>query len=466
MIACRIGLVVLSSLLSIEAFAENGTINLSIEPSLPVDLSSDQGATLGSGLGFHFDWAFSRWVALQTRYQGSLFTFTDPLTLEEVNKLNGTWTGGLRVYPAFVNDQGGYKAHAGNKRGHEGNLWGNLWLDLGVGVSFEGVTLSEKDLTPKLDMGLGYQFSLIDGVLLGPFARAQVALPLIDASVGIAADNATIAVLGLSLTLALPSRGVHERDSDKDGVIDAEERTRGTDPKDADSDNDGLKDGAEVFGQNATNPLSRDSDGDTLLDGHEDLNANGALDPGETNPNQADTDAGGLSDSNEELDLSNPLDNRDDDRDGDGVQDQLDACAQTPKRLAVNAKGCAIFDRDLILEGGLFTKNKSVLLSSSYVSLQRIAVVLKDNPAIKVEIGAHDPAASGAKGQALTQARADAIREYLLSQGVAAEQVTARGYGSTSPLTDKKAAKAKSNRIELRRVSEGATLQNPYPTKK
>jgi outer membrane protein OmpA-like peptidoglycan-associated protein len=463
MISCRIGLVVFASLLSLKAFAENGKLNLSIEPIIPIDLSSDQGTTIGGGLGFHFDWAFSRWVALQTRYQGSFFTLTDPTTEQEIKKLNSTWTVGLRVYPTFLNDQGGYKAHAGNKRGHEGNLLGNFWLDLGAGVSFTGLALSEKELTPKLDMGVGYHLSLIDGVLLGPFARAQVALPLIDVSAGIAADNATIAIVGLSLTLALPARGVHERDSDKDGIIDAEERTRSTNPTDADSDNDGINDGAEVFGQNPTNPLIKDSDGDTLLDGHEDLNANGTLDAGETNPNQADTDAGGLTDSNEELDLSNPLDNRDDDRDRDGVQDILDACEQTPKRLAVNEKGCAIFDRDLVLEGSLFTKNKGVLLSSSYAALQRLAVVLTDNPTLKVEIGAHDPTASGAKGKSLTQARADAIREYLISQGVPAEQMTAKGYGSSAPTVDKK---VKGGRVELRRFGEGGALQTPYPTKK
>ena len=116
-----------------------------------------------------------------------------------------------------------------------------------------------------------------------------------------------------------------------------------------------------------------------------------------------------------------------------------------------------------MLEGSLFTKNKGVLLSSSYAALQRLAVVLKDNPTIKVEIGAHDPAASGTKGQTLTQARADAIREYMISQGVPAEQMTAKGYGLTAPPTDKK---AKGGRLELRRFGDGATLQNPYPTKK
>lgn len=463
MISRRIGFVLLT-LLSGEALAEKGTLNLSIEPGSTVDTTSEQGNAKGTGLGFQLDWVISRRIALQARYQGALFSFIDPVTQLEVNKLTGLLSGGLRLYPALLDDKKGYKVHAGSKRGHEGNLWGNLWVDAGIGAGFDGVTLSEKELSPKLDMGLGYNLSLIDGLLVGPFVRTQISLipPEDGASIGVAASDATLFLAGLTMTIALPARGMHERDSDDDGLIDADEATRGTDKLDADTDNDGIKDGAEVLGKNPTNPLSKDTDQDTLTDGHEDLNANGAIDYGETDPNHSDSDAGGLTDGSEELDLSNPLDNRDDDQDSDGVHDSIDTCPQTPKRIVVNEKGCAVLDRDLVLEGSLFTKGKAVLLSSSYTALQRIAVILKDNPSIKVEIGAHDPSAGGGKGKTLTQSRADAIREYLISQGVPAEQMTAKGYGAEAPA----ASKSKSGRIELRRFGDNGALLNPYPTKK
>jgi hypothetical protein len=184
-----VGLALVSSLLSAEAFAENGKLNFSIEPAVPVDISSDQGASTGSGIGFHIDWTFSKRIALQARYQGSLFTFPDPVTQENINKISGILTGGFRLYPAILNDQKGYKVHVGNKRGHEGNLWGNLWLDLGVGVGYDGVGLADKDVAPKLDAGIGYNLSLFDGVLLGPYFRAQAALPpaAYGVSIGIAA---------------------------------------------------------------------------------------------------------------------------------------------------------------------------------------------------------------------------------------------------------------------------------------
>ena len=57
-------------------------------------------------------------------------------------------------------------------------------------------------------------------------------------------------------------------DRDGDGLTDAVEAGLGTDPLDADSDDDGLSDGAEV-NNHATDPLDPDSDGDGLDDGTE-----------------------------------------------------------------------------------------------------------------------------------------------------------------------------------------------------
>ncbi len=54
-------------------------------------------------------------------------------------------------------------------------------------------------------------------------------------------------------------------DADKDGLSDEQESLTGTDPTNADSDGDGLQDGAEAL-HLGTNPLSDDSDGDQIYD--------------------------------------------------------------------------------------------------------------------------------------------------------------------------------------------------------
>ena len=63
----------------------------------------------------------------------------------------------------------------------------------------------------------------------------------------------------------------------------------GTDPKNPDTDGDGLSDGAEV-NQYGTNPKIQDSDGDTLSDGQE-------VNELKTSPLNKDTDGDGLYDN-------------------------------------------------------------------------------------------------------------------------------------------------------------------------
>ncbi|MEM7243756.1 MAG: hypothetical protein AAF533_00350 [Acidobacteriota bacterium] len=138
-------------------------------------------------------------------------------------------------------------------------------------------------------------------------------------------------------------------DTDDDGVSDGEEVGLGSDPTDRDSDDDAVQDGTELgrdaplpdpdgagplLGTNAlffqpdadptttTDPLLDDTDAGGRLDGEEDLNGNGAVDPGERDPNLTiddfDLDADGLRDD-EEAGLG--TDPADPDSDDDGLED-------------------------------------------------------------------------------------------------------------------------------------------------
>lgn len=109
---------------------------------------------------------------------------------------------------------------------------------------------------------------------------------------------------------------------DDDGLAASEEAELGTDPCDADSDDDGLSDFLEVKGGYPTNPLDPDTDHDGLCDGPttvgdrciagEDTNANGRVDVGETNPRDPDSDDGGVNDGEEVKRGTDPLASQDD----------------------------------------------------------------------------------------------------------------------------------------------------------
>jgi len=152
----------------------------------------------------------------------------------------------------------------------------------------------------------------------------------------------------------------NDADTDDDGVRDGDEPNPALDTDgdglrnvvDADSDNDGLFDGTEMGKGCAdpatdntkkkciadadpltrTSPLLRDTDFGSVADGNEDVNRNGKLDPGETNPvagngpddktpPNLDTDGDGLTDAFEDAIGSNK---NDVDSDDDGVRDGLE----------------------------------------------------------------------------------------------------------------------------------------------
>ena len=99
-----------------------------------------------------------------------------------------------------------------------------------------------------------------------------------------------------------------------------------------------------------------------------------------------------------------------------------------------------------------FAYAKAELDEAALQTLQEVVAHLRKNPDLTVEVSAHTDSQSTALGNmAVTQARADVVRNYLLSQGVNATQVKAQGYGSARPLAsnDTEEGRAQNRRIEI-----------------
>jgi OOP family OmpA-OmpF porin len=143
------------------------------------------------------------------------------------------------------------------------------------------------------------------------------------------------------------------------------------------------------------------------------------------------------------------------DSDGDGVVDSQDQCPGTPAGVKVDAIGCP---PEIVLERVFFKFDSAELTDASIAVLDENiargqAVKLLQNPAVRIEVAGHtDSVGNDAYNQLLSERRANTVRDFLISRGVPADRLTAKGYGETDPIADNSTAegRAQNRRVGLR----------------
>ncbi len=89
-------------------------------------------------------------------------------------------------------------------------------------------------------------------------------------------------------------------------------------------------------------------------------------------------------------------------------------------------------NKTFVLENIYYDLNKFNIRADASPELDKIVVVLKDNPTLKLELSSHtDARDTDAYNQRLSQNRAKAAVDYIVSQGVTADRLVAKGYGET-----------------------------------
>jgi OOP family OmpA-OmpF porin len=285
-------------------------------------------------------------------------------------------------------------------------------------------------------------------------------------------------------------------DTDGDGVPDKRDKCPGT-PTGAtvdatgcplDSDHDGVYDGIDQCPNTPAGATvdargcPKDSDGDGVYDGIDQCpdTPKGATVDAKGCP--IDSDGDGVPDGIDQC-ANTPAGAKVDargcpiDSDGDGVPDGIDQCPGTAAGAKVDDKGCPIvvteketelFDTGMIrLQGVNFETGKSELLPESLPILDQVGPILLKWPQLQIEVGGHtDSRGPEAKNQVLSEARANAVRDYLLQKypGIQPSQLTAKGYGESKPMVPNNSAlnMAKNRRVEfvvlnkdvLKKVSE------------
>ena len=112
--------------------------------------------------------------------------------------------------------------------------------------------------------------------------------------------------------------------------------------------------------------------------------------------------------------------------------------------LEINAK--------IELQPIFFQQSKALILERSFGELERLANMLLETPGLHVKIEGHtDNVGRPEDLQALSEARANAIRNFLLEKGVGPERIEAKGMGPQFPLNDNSsdALRAQNRRVEV-----------------
>ncbi len=142
------------------------------------------------------------------------------------------------------------------------------------------------------------------------------------------------------------------------------------------------------------------------------------------------------------------------DTDGDGIADAEDPC---PNEAGTN-NGCPeLMDEEkevlaAALEGVKFKTDSDELLPESFSKLDAVLELMKKHPDFKLKISGYtDNAGDADYNVALSDKRAHSAEQYLLSKGISASRITAKGYGEASPVASNDTAegRSKNRRVEF-----------------
>ena len=109
-----------------------------------------------------------------------------------------------------------------------------------------------------------------------------------------------------------------------------------------------------------------------------------------------------------------------------------------------------------VLKDIFFEFDKSTILQQSFFELMRLITLLNTYPDMQIEVGGHtDSKGSDSYNQRLSESRAKAVADYLISKGISERRLQYRGYGKSKPIdtNETEEGRAKNRRVEFKIMS-------------
>lgn len=107
----------------------------------------------------------------------------------------------------------------------------------------------------------------------------------------------------------------------------------------------------------------------------------------------------------------------------------------------------------VILNNLIFARGKAGIDPKSYSELDEVAQMMKENSRIEIQLEGHtDNVGSPKANLKLSEERVEAVKKYLVAQGVNKNRIRTQAFGGTQPLRNEMTpeARAKNRRVEMR----------------
>lgn len=140
--------------------------------------------------------------------------------------------------------------------------------------------------------------------------------------------------------------------------------------------------------------------------------------------------------------------------DANAVREKLRSQLNSVLATSESARGLIVNMSDVLFDTGRYT-----LKPNTQISLAKVSGILQAYPGLKVQVeGYTDSVGSDAYNQKLSENRADAVRDFLVTQGVQPDNISATGYGKAKPVADNATAQGRSQNRRVNLVVSGDAI--------